>query len=124
MGPHYQKQAEAARAKQQCPRTLPQRIAQAAARPLAGFAKLFRGAQADIEEVRRWTPLPETADELCEVGRRLGVPESEILLGSRATEDGAQGFVRAKDGSPTMRILHFATHGALTGRCKAAPSRG
>jgi hypothetical protein len=57
-----------------------------AARPLTGFAKLFRGAHTDIEEVRQWTPLSETADELCQVGRRLGVPESEILLGARASE--------------------------------------
>ena len=101
-GAHYKKQAEAARAKQQCPRTLPQRIAQAAARPLAGFAKLFRGAQTDIEEVRRWTPLPETADELCEVGRRLGVPESEILLGQRATE------AALKDLSDKGRLADYA----------------
>ena len=122
-GAHYGRQAEAARAKQQCPRTLPQRIAQAAARPLAGFAKLFRGAQTDIEEVRRWTPLPETADELCEVGRRLGVPESEILLGQRATE------AALKDLSDQGRladyaILHFATHGALTGQVQGSAEPG
>jgi hypothetical protein len=64
-----------------------QRTALVGARSLASFARMFRGAQADIEEVRAWTPLPETADELCEVDRRLGVPKSEILLGSRATED-------------------------------------
>jgi hypothetical protein len=45
--------------------------------PLANFAKLFRDGQADIDEVRRWTPLPETADESCEVARRLAVPDSE-----------------------------------------------
>ena len=86
------------------PANLAQRIAQAAARPLAGFAKLFRGAQADIEEVRRWTPLPETADELCEVGRRLGVPESEILLGTRATEAALKDCPEG----PARRLRHFA----------------
>jgi CHAT domain-containing protein len=90
---------------------------------LAGFAKLFRGAQADIEEVRLWTPLPETADELCEVGRRLGVPESEILLGARATE------AALKDLSDRGRlaeygILHFATHGALTGQVQGSAEPG
>src|SRR5439155_27110958 len=98
-----------------CPNTLTERTALTAARPLAGFARLFRGAQADIEEVRQWSPLPETADELCEVGRRLGVPESEILLGARATE------TALKDLSEQCRladyaILHFATHGALAGQ--------
>jgi CHAT domain-containing protein len=121
---HYKELAQAARAKQQCPKTsAQQRIASAAARPLAGFAKLFRGGQADIEEVRRWTPLPETADELCEVGRRLGVPESEILLGARATE------AALKDLSDRGRlanygILHFATHGALTGQVRGSVEPG
>ena len=121
---HYRELAQAARGKQQCPKTsAPQRIASAAARPLAGFAKLFRGGQTDIEEVRRWTPLPETADELCEVGRRLGVPESEILLGARATE------TALKDLSDRGRlanygILHFATHGALTGQMQGSAEPG
>ena len=122
-GAHYKKQADAARAKQQCPRILPQRIAQAAARPLAGFAELFRGALADIEEVRRWTPLPETADELCEVGRRLGVPESEILLGTRATETALKDLSE-KERLTDYAILHFATHGALTGQVQGNAEPG
>jgi hypothetical protein len=57
------------------------------------FASMFRGNQGDIEDVRSWAPLPETADELCEVARRLGVPDSEILLGA----DGhRQGDARAR----------------------------
>jgi CHAT domain-containing protein/tetratricopeptide (TPR) repeat protein len=120
-GEHYKKQAQLAREKQQCPESVTQRLA--IARPLAGFAKLFRGAQADIEEVRRWAPLPETADELCAVGRRLGVPEREILLGARATE------TTLKDLSEQGRladyaILHFATHGALTGQVQGSAEPG
>ncbi len=73
--------------------------------------------------MRRWTPLPETADELCEVGRRLGVPESEVLLGSRATE------AALKDMSEQGRladyaILHFATHGALAGQVQGLAEPG
>jgi len=41
---------------------------------------MFRGIQADIEQIRYQVPLPELADELCEVARRLGVPESDILF--------------------------------------------
>jgi CHAT domain-containing protein len=120
---HYEKLAQASRDKQHCPKSLTQRIALAAARPLAGFAKLFRGTNADIEEVRNLTPLPETADELCNVGRRLGVPESEILLGSRATE------TMLKDLSDSGRlanyaIVHFATHGALTGQVQGSAEPG
>ena len=100
-GRHYKKQAQAARDKQQCPRD-DAATYRAGARcgRWRNFAKLFRGAQADIEEVRHWTPLPETADELCEVGRRLGVPESDILLGCRATE-AALKDLSEKGGLPT-----------------------
>ena len=86
-------------------------------------ARLFRGPNADIEEVRQFSPLPETADELCEVGHRLGVPDGEILLGDRATE------AALKDLSDSGRladyaILHFATHGALTGQVQGAAEPG
>src|SRR5205085_88375 len=119
----YKKQAQAARAKQKCPKSFAQRIASDAARPLAGFAKLFRGAQADIEQLRQITPLPETADELCAVGRRLGVPESDILLGARATETVLKDL---SDGGrlADYAILHFATHGALTGQVQGSAEPG
>jgi CHAT domain-containing protein len=122
-GEHYKKQAQLARDKQHCPKSVAQRIASAAARPLVSFAKLFRGPQADIEEVRAWTPLPETADELCAVGRRLGVPESEILLGARATETTLKGL--SEQGRlADYAILHFATHGALTGQVQGSAEPG
>src|SRR5262249_38052485 len=62
-----------------------------------------------------WTPLPETADELCDVARRLVVPESEVLLGSRATETALKDL--SENGRLTdYAIVHFATHGALAGQ--------
>jgi hypothetical protein len=85
-GAYYKQQAQRARDKQHCPEGASQRPAAAVARPLTTFASLFRGAQTDIEEVRKWAPLPETTDEVCAVGRRLGVPDVEILLGANATE--------------------------------------
>jgi len=88
----------------------------AGSNPTAGkLSKLFRGGQADIDEVRRWTPLPETADELCEVAHRLVVPDSEILLGSRATEAALKNMSE-KGRLTDYAILQFATHGALTGQ--------
>ena len=74
-------------------------------------------------EGRQVSPLPETADELCEVGHRLGVADGEILLGDRATE------AALKDLSDSGRladyaILHFATHGALTGQVQGAAEPG
>ena len=67
----------------------------------------------NVDEIRRWGPLPATADELCEVGRRLGASKNDILLGSQATKS------VLKDLSKTghlayYRILYFATHCALT----------
>jgi CHAT domain-containing protein/tetratricopeptide (TPR) repeat protein len=122
-GVYYKKQAQTARDKQQCTKTMSQRLALAATRPLAGLLKLFRGPNADIEEVRRWPPLPETADELCEVGRQLGVPESEIVLGARATETTLKKL--SEQGRLTdYAILHFATHGALTGQVQGSAEPG
>jgi hypothetical protein len=51
------------------------------------FATVFRGAQADIEHVRQFSPLPETADELCEIARRPRVPRTaRFCSGPVATE--------------------------------------
>ena len=120
---HYKKEAQLARDNQRCPKTVTQRIAASPGRPPSGYAKLFRGATADIEAVRMLSPLPETADELCEVGRRLGVPESEILLGARATEGALKGL--SEQGHlAAYSILHFATHGALTGEMQGSAEPG
>ena len=73
--------------------------------------------------MRRWTPLPETADELCEVGRRLGVPESEILIGVRATESAIKDL-SDKGRLAQFQIVHFATHGALTGQVQGTAEPG
>jgi CHAT domain-containing protein/tetratricopeptide (TPR) repeat protein len=112
------KRAQAARDKQQCPTSVGQRIG--VSRPLS---RLFRGSNAEIEDIRQSGPLPETADELCAVARQLGVPESEILLGANATE------ARLKDLSVQGRladyaIVHFATHGALSGQVEGAAEPG
>ena len=115
LGEFYKTQAQAARDKRCSGQpTVLQMASARRARSIVGFSSLFRGSGADIEQIRGQIPLPETADELCEIGRRLGVPESEILLGSRATEGSL------KDLSESGRlaeyaIVHFATHGALTG---------
>ena len=117
--------AARARSKQVCPKaTFAERMAMAAAaRPLSSFAKVFRGAHADIEEVRQWSPLPETADELCEIGRRLGVREEDVLLASHATESALK-QLSEKGTLADYRILHFATHGALSGQVEGLSEPG
>ena len=73
--------------------------------------------------MRHLSPLPETADELCEVSRRLGVPESEVLLGDRASE-GSLKDLSEQGRLAEYGILHFATHGALTGQVQGAAEPG
>jgi CHAT domain-containing protein len=72
--------------------------------------------------LRHQPPLPETADELCEVAKTLGVPEAgldrAVYLGEQATVS------RVKELSKTgelikARVVHFATHGLLAGETAA-----
>jgi CHAT domain-containing protein len=122
-GAHFKKQAQLARDKQHCEKSLSRHMVASAGRSVTGYPKLFRGGNADIEAVRGWSPLPETADELCEVGRRLGVPDSEILLGGHATEAALKGL--SEQGRlADYGIVHFATHGALTGDVQGSAEPG
>ena len=123
-GPYYKRQAELARTKRCSAPSIPGRIASARGPNLMrGFESVFRGAHADIENVRVWRPLPETADELCDVALRLGVPDSEILIGGSATE------TKLKDLSERGKladygIVHFATHGVIAGQVAGSSEPG
>src|SRR5262249_28607766 len=55
-------------------------------------------------------PLPETADELKAIAKRLNVPDSDIHLGSSATETAVKSAALAD-----YRIVYFATHGLVAG---------
>jgi CHAT domain-containing protein/tetratricopeptide (TPR) repeat protein len=100
-----------------CDPTLRQRLASFF--HLSGRPRTMRrsnGEVADIADLRRWSPLPETADELCDVARDLGVdPKTHLYLGALATE----GVIKrlSADGSlAKYKIVHFATHGAVAGQ--------
>ena len=81
-----------------------------------GLAPLStRGGQADVAEIRAASPLPETADELCAVANKLHVNASDIYLGSRATVAEVEKLSEAGT-LATYRLLHFATHGLLSGQ--------
>ena len=73
------------------------------------------GGIADVADIRTWAPLPETADELCDVARDLGVnPASHLYLGAAATETKVKQL--SEDGSlAKYKVVHFATHGAVAG---------
>jgi tetratricopeptide (TPR) repeat protein/CHAT domain-containing protein len=115
--------AQAARDRQKCLAPRPTRVALETGRALGGFQELFHGKNADIEQIRLATPLPETADEICDVGQRLGVAESEILLGSRASEAALKDMSEGGKLSD-YRFLHFATHGAIAGEVRNAAEPG
>jgi CHAT domain-containing protein len=82
------------------------------------------GGLADVADLRRWEPLPETADELCDVAHDLGVdPTTHLYLGATATETKVNQL--SEEGSLTKyKIVHFATHGAVAGQVSRASEPG
>ena len=104
-------------AKQECGKPAPPKRGRIASFA-ASIASLFRGGAVNVENLRRQTPLPETADELCTVARELGVPEpgleKAVYLGERATVTQVKAL--SKSGAlARARVVHFATHGLLAG---------
>lgn len=84
------------------------------------FTDFWRGAGVDRTQITQALPqLPDTADELLAVAKNLGVPSSDIHLGSAATETRIR-TVKLDDYS----IIYFATHGLVSGDIKglAEPS--
>jgi CHAT domain-containing protein len=79
---------------------------------------------ADVDDIRRQVPLPETADELCDVARDLGVdPATNLHLGAKATETEIKQL--SADGKlAKYKIVHFATHGALAGELSPGSEPG
>lgn len=112
--------AEAARGKRQC--AAPTQVASAAAVRGGRTAQTSRGiramtvasALADPSLIARQVPLPETADELCAVAQHLEAGGGNVRLGGEASETVVK--AASADGSlANHRILHFATHGAVSG---------
>jgi tetratricopeptide (TPR) repeat protein/CHAT domain-containing protein len=110
----YAGQARQARAKQSCPRSLPQRVAALSGARSGVRRPTMRDGLVDQAHLRAQTPLPETADELCTVARRLKVGSESVRLGVKASEADLKRL--SEHGSlAQFRLLHFATHGALAG---------
>ncbi len=113
--------AGAAREHQQCRPPSTERGGLRAAKPAvleAPTGTFFNGTIADPEALRRQTPLPETADELCTVARSLGAG-SDLWLGSRMTERALKTLSASRQ-LQDYRILHFATHGLVAGDLNGA----
>jgi tetratricopeptide (TPR) repeat protein/CHAT domain-containing protein len=114
--------ARKARDRQHCPETGGERVA-AVTGAHVGLKPLARGGLAAIADIRRQLPLPETRDELCAVVLSLGVPESEIRLGAKATETEVKAL--SADGRlADYRVVHFATHGTMSGEIKGGAEPG
>jgi len=80
-----------------------------------GLAQIrARGGFADSDFLRMQVPLPETAEELCTVASRLNANPNDIRLGARATEREVKRLSESGE-LAQYRIVHFATHGALSG---------
>jgi CHAT domain-containing protein/Tfp pilus assembly protein PilF len=106
--------ARLARLLQSCEQIPQARTSQIAQRGSRSTVALSGGA-ADIEQLRRQVPLPETAVELCAVANSFAPIKGDVYLANEATETRIKTL---SDGGrlAQYRILHFATHGALSGQ--------
>jgi CHAT domain-containing protein len=122
-GGYFKKKAAEAREMNGCAsataeRTASLRTVRRSIEPLA----LDRGL-ANVAQIRRQAPLPETADELCAVARDLKADVAEIRLGTKATEHEIKSL-SASSILAKYHVLHFATHGALAGQLRGSTEPG
>ena len=104
-----QARAEQARKWQNCKFSAPIKLASAPA-----TRRLVSRGVANVAEIRKSSPLPETANELCTVAENVGAAPSDVWLGARATETEVKRLSSAGE-LARYRIVHFATHGAIAG---------
>jgi CHAT domain-containing protein/tetratricopeptide (TPR) repeat protein len=106
-----------------CPQSQGQ-VASLLDRGAARMSVRSNGGLADVADVRTWAPLPETADELCDVAQNLGVdPATHLYIGSKATET----EIKQLSDAGTLakyKVVHFATHGAVAGELSGANEPG
>jgi CHAT domain-containing protein len=83
------------------------------ARGRTARALFSRGAVANVTEVRKFAPLPETADELRAIATSLKASSDALYLAQQATETNVKNLNLSR-----YRILAFATHGLMAGDFK------
>lgn len=83
-----------------------------AATKTRSYGDYWKGAEIDRSKLAL-TQLPDTADELRAIAKRLGVPDSDIHLGRDASETAVKRLALAD-----YRIVYFATHGLVAGDIK------
>jgi len=114
--------AAQARLRQSCGTSPEPRTSELAQRGRRSVAALSGGG-ADIEQLKHLAPLPETAIELCLVANSFAPAKGEVYLGKEASEATIKSL---SDGGRLQqyRILHFATHGALSGQVRGSIEPG
>ena len=118
----FLERAKLAREKQDCRERPPPRMAGI---DLNGGMRLVetRANLTNVSEIKMQVPLPETADELCAVGRDAKAGSGDIRLGTRATEREIK-RLSANGELAKYRMLHFATHGVLAGQLDSTHEPG
>jgi CHAT domain-containing protein len=113
-GAWYRREAQRARAETGCAATPGRRTAALRAVGRSATPVPQAAGIADLAHLKMQSPLPETADEVCEVARSVGADLSDMRIGARATETEIKRLSAAGE-LASYRILHFATHGLLAG---------
>jgi CHAT domain-containing protein len=114
--------AAQARLRQSCATSPEPRTSQPAQRGRRS-AVVLSGGTADIEQLKHLAPLPETAIELCLVANSLAPGKGDVYLGNEATE----AKIKSLSDSGRLeqyRMLHFATHAALSGQVRGSIEPG
>lgn len=116
MDERYAEWAKEARAKQQCTAAPTQQVAENTPNLPRSIGRLrFAGKVIDADALRKQSPLPETADELCMVGQYLKAKPVEVLLGKNASETLLK-TMSEKGLLADYRVIHFSTHGVMAGQ--------
>jgi tetratricopeptide (TPR) repeat protein/CHAT domain-containing protein len=107
-----------------CPASATPQVAALSNRGATRAGVRSNGGLADLADLRSWAPLPETADELCDVAQNLGVdPATHLYLGAKATETEIKRL--SADGMlAKYKIIHLATHGAIAGELSGTSEPG
>ena len=111
----YTDLAKLAREKQRCLEASRQQVAALPAQRAGASRVETRGGLANVANIKREVPLPETADELCAVAQDVRAETPDIRLGAQATEREVKQLSTSGE-LARYRMVHFATHGALAGQ--------
>jgi formylglycine-generating enzyme required for sulfatase activity/tetratricopeptide (TPR) repeat protein len=123
-GAWFKQEAQRARGQNECAKTSEQRTATARSVSRSVIIDRPRPARlADLAQLRRQAPLPETADEVCDVARSVGADVTDMRIGKAATEAEVK-KLSIGGALAQYRIVHFATHGTLAGQIDGTTEPG